>query len=438
MHLYTVLALPRACSLTDIKREFLRAAVKWHPERFSGSPPPQAVQHFTSLAHAYQVLSNPQTRKKYDAIVAEGGGDSASLSAFSEPPSLQEALQVLKQCQAADLMARDQEAAMLTQKAKQAGVGKVSLDLCFIIDATESMGPYIHAAKESVQNVVDEFAHRYGADAAMRFAVLGFRDIEDARPREVLDFTPSQQQLHSFLAALSACTQHQPRPPTGTNTDGWPLEPDWPEDLTGALNDACHLSWSSPTRVAIVITDAPCHGREFYDLSEWGFANEEEANATRRRGRRRRGNSAKDVAFLIDYSGSMAGAKIASARTALRRIFEQHMSEDDYFSLSRFSSTVHRMLPRTRKGEDGGACCTAIGGLVSPDGQTAMNDAICNQLQFVLPASERAQWVVVLTDGEDNRSAASYDETRRRLEACDSLAGLIIVGCGSAPERSLS
>ena len=61
------------------------------------------------------------------------------------------------------------------------------------------------------------------SDASMRFAVLGFRDVEDARPREKLDFTPSQAKLQSFLDSLRAETQHQATPPSQgrTQSDGW-------------------------------------------------------------------------------------------------------------------------------------------------------------------------------------------------------------------------
>ena len=79
MHLYNVLGLPKSCTHSDLKREYLCRAVKWHPDRYTTSPAPDhAMQHFSDLAHAYQVLSNPQTRKAYDDLVKVGGGSAGS------------------------------------------------------------------------------------------------------------------------------------------------------------------------------------------------------------------------------------------------------------------------------------------------------------------------------------------------------------------------
>ena len=42
---------------------------------------------------------------------------------------------------------------------------------------------------------------------------------------------------------------------------------DAPEDVFGALNVACNLSWNSALRMLYHIADAPCHGEDYHDKS---------------------------------------------------------------------------------------------------------------------------------------------------------------------------
>lgn len=38
--------------------------------------------------------------------------------------------------------------------------------------------------------------------------------------------------------------------------------------MAGGLKFAAEMSWRSPTRLCILIADAPCHGRKFHDSYE--------------------------------------------------------------------------------------------------------------------------------------------------------------------------
>ena len=48
-----------------------------------------------------------------------------------------------------------------------------------------------------------------------------------------------------------------------------------PEELTGALIAASHLPWSAKERLAVVITDAPCHGKAYSNDSHDPFCDKE-------------------------------------------------------------------------------------------------------------------------------------------------------------------
>jgi DnaJ-class molecular chaperone len=61
---YEILSVARNASDSDIKKAYRRAALKYHPDRNPGDP--AAAKRFREAAAAYEVLSDPQTRKLYD------------------------------------------------------------------------------------------------------------------------------------------------------------------------------------------------------------------------------------------------------------------------------------------------------------------------------------------------------------------------------------
>ncbi|MEM1414865.1 MAG: DnaJ domain-containing protein [Myxococcota bacterium] len=71
---YTLLGVEDGASLADIKRAFKRFAKKYHPDRHAGSPEKvaKAASIYRRGSEAYQVLTEPEARKRYDAALAEG------------------------------------------------------------------------------------------------------------------------------------------------------------------------------------------------------------------------------------------------------------------------------------------------------------------------------------------------------------------------------
>jgi DnaJ-class molecular chaperone len=61
---YTVLGISKNASDAEIKKAYRRAALKFHPDRNPGEP--TAAQRFREAAAAYEVLSDPESRKLYD------------------------------------------------------------------------------------------------------------------------------------------------------------------------------------------------------------------------------------------------------------------------------------------------------------------------------------------------------------------------------------
>ena len=117
--------------------------------------------------------------------------------------------------------------------------------------------------------------------------------------------------------------------------------------------------------------------------------------------------SQKNVIFVVDYSGSMAGGKIRRAREGVLSVINAHMQDDDMGALITFSNEVKRMQGLIHKGS-GGALVHAVERMTRPNGATALWDAIHSALQLHTNGrdSGRSKWIVVCTDG-GHRSIAS-------------------------------
>jgi DnaJ-class molecular chaperone len=64
---YAVLGVPKGAPEKDIKSAYRRLARKWHPDA-NPSNPKEAEERFKELSEAYEVLGDPEKRKKYDVL----------------------------------------------------------------------------------------------------------------------------------------------------------------------------------------------------------------------------------------------------------------------------------------------------------------------------------------------------------------------------------
>lgn len=62
---YKILELPENCSQQDIKKNYKKMALKWHPDRNKENKD-IAESKFKELSEAYEVLKDVDNRKKYD------------------------------------------------------------------------------------------------------------------------------------------------------------------------------------------------------------------------------------------------------------------------------------------------------------------------------------------------------------------------------------
>ena len=69
---YEALGVSRNASTDEIKKAFRKLARELHPDM---NPDPAAAERFKAVTHAYDVLSNPESRSQYDMGGASAGFD---------------------------------------------------------------------------------------------------------------------------------------------------------------------------------------------------------------------------------------------------------------------------------------------------------------------------------------------------------------------------
>lgn len=123
--------------------------------------------------------------------------------------------------------------------------GLSQLDLCFVVDCTSSMRPFILAAQRQAETILTTLASSAGAD--MRFAVVGYRDRGHEPVCDVVPFARAENAaIRTALAALQVGANN--------NTDA-------AEAVFDGLVAAQELVWrESSLRVLVLVGDAPPHG----------------------------------------------------------------------------------------------------------------------------------------------------------------------------------
>jgi Ca-activated chloride channel homolog len=123
----------------------------------------------------------------------------------------------------------------------------------------------------------------------------------------------------------------------------------------------------------------------------------------------------KDITFVIDTSGSMAGDKIAGARDALRFCL-QSLNAQDRFNVVRFSTGVEPFSPQLLPAnpDNVGRAMTFVQRFEALGG-TNISEALGTALEHT-PSVERPYYVVFLTDGLPTVGVTSPDAILQQVE----------------------
>ncbi|HPT06511.1 MAG TPA: DnaJ domain-containing protein, partial [Candidatus Egerieousia sp.] len=72
---YEVLGVSKTAGADEIKKAYRQLALKYHPDRNPGDK--SAEEKFKEAAEAYDVLSNPEKKQRYDQFGFAGTSSSA-------------------------------------------------------------------------------------------------------------------------------------------------------------------------------------------------------------------------------------------------------------------------------------------------------------------------------------------------------------------------
>ena len=127
-----------------------------------------------------------------------------------------------------------------------------NLDIMFIMDLTGSMSIWLNEAKKSIKNIIEEITDN-NPGSKIRMSFIGYRDfleINEKRKYDSQEFTENIEEFNNFLSKLDC------------NGGG-----DEPEDVIGALRQALNMNWVSNSKYAVLVCDAPCHGKKYHNIS---------------------------------------------------------------------------------------------------------------------------------------------------------------------------
>jgi len=164
----------------------------------------------------------------------------------------------------------------------------LKVELCFVLDYTGSMKVQIEQARQSVTKVLEELKDLKipgtdrGVDLMMTAVCYNDWDPDTKKKgRPVVSVFGGGEVKQDHSDSLTAATFQLGGQFTSSAADlqAW-IKQDLghggkiPEELTGGLLAACNLPWTGDCRIAVVITDAPCHGKDYHSVAEDSFVNQ--------------------------------------------------------------------------------------------------------------------------------------------------------------------
>ena len=154
----------------------------------------------------------------------------------------------------------------------------VTVQLCFILDYTASMKEQVNQAKESIMRIIERVERfqvplQPHARVELEIAAIAYNDWDKdtaglSRPVVAAFGGKEIKGAHDAGRTIADFDLDGQFTKDSTEIRAWMDQGlggggRIPEELTGALLAASHLKWSAQKRLAIVITDAPCHGKDY-------------------------------------------------------------------------------------------------------------------------------------------------------------------------------
>lgn len=135
-------------------------------------------------------------------------------------------------------------------------INQSRLDILFIVDTTNSVNTYLEDIKKDFLKIIDEILKKCPT-SIIHVGFVGYKDLnnlylgEEYMDIDFIIITENQagkKEIYQKINEL-ACSGGG----------------DLCEDLTGAFELSLKKNWQGFSKFAILTTDAPCHGKEFYE-----------------------------------------------------------------------------------------------------------------------------------------------------------------------------
>jgi len=123
------------------------------------------------------------------------------------------------------------------------------------------------------------------------------------------------------------------------------------------------------------------------------------------------------LGVALDTSGSMAGAKIDAAQSALDRFLYDLLGRQDEIFLYRFSNYPVLVQSWTTDRQ----LLTRALGRLTPNGGTAMYDAVAEAIPLAAQGQNRKKALLVMSDGNDTASRADIREIKQQIRQSEVL-----------------
>lgn len=125
---------------------------------------------------------------------------------------------------------------------------KMVLDILLIIDTTSTMNNYLKELQNNLKSIIESIKDNYPL-VLVKTGFIGYKDFEDLKLGDDyidIDFLINYNQLINKIEDLE--------------TDG---SESLAKDVAGAFKLALKKSWGEGQKLAILITNSPCHGKEY-------------------------------------------------------------------------------------------------------------------------------------------------------------------------------
>lgn len=124
------------------------------------------------------------------------------------------------------------------------------LDILLIVDTTYTMSSYLDNLKDDLKSIIESINDKFPL-SVVKTGFIGYKDFDDLELGDDyinIDFSINYYQLIKKIKEIQA--------------DGGEKDP---KDVAGAFKLALEKEWGPGKKMAILITNSPCHGKEYND-----------------------------------------------------------------------------------------------------------------------------------------------------------------------------